>query len=192
MMRRSLLHLSPVLLLTWVILAGCRGGGGMPMTMEPEPLPTLVGTWAMTQTWTSPDGEARRGNYRLTFVGDRAIEVTTVYDQHGDLVGSSMSASGWEETDTNTVTRLWFYDYTFDDGLYNPVHGSVAKKFSWGNEERSVLFIHNWDRGDSDYVSFHRYERVPEDTLPSPVGSWSYVEYNGGLFRANRRSRWYV
>ena len=162
-----------------LIVVACGGGGGMPMTTEPEPgpLPTLVGTWALTETWTTDDGEARTSVERLTFVGDRAIVSNRVYDAAGNVLWHWFVASGWEHVDDTTINRLWFEDFTEDD-VDNPEHGSVMKSYHWGNAERSVLFLHQWAR---DGVAFDRYERVPADTLPSPVGTWRYVRDDGTM-----------
>ena len=172
------LALAAILVAT--MLVACGRGGGMPMTTdpEPEPLPTLVGTWRTTDAWTdSETGEARTSVTLLTFIGGRAIAVETAFDQHGNRLWYWASASGWEATDT-TVTRLWFEDLTFGDDEYAPVHGRVEKAYDWGNDERSVLLMHEWVWTDES-STFLRYERVP-DAMPDLVGRWTSTEPNPG------------
>ena len=182
MMRHSRLALSGRLavaaILVATILVSCGRGGGMPMTADPEPLPTLVGTWRTTDAWTDHEtGEARSSVILLTFIGDRAIAVETIQDQHGDTLWSWSYASGWEATDT-TVTRLWFEDVTYDDDDYEPVHGRVEKAYYWGNDERNVLLMDAWEWTDATSTIL-RYERVP-DAMPELVGRWTSTGLNEG------------
>ena len=107
----------------------------------------------------------------------RAIAAETVFDQDGNRLWSWTSASGWEATET-TVTRLWFEDPTFGDDEYAPVHGRVEKAYDWGNDERSVLLMHEWVWTDES-STFLRYERVP-DAMPDLVGRWTSTEPNPG------------
>ena len=157
-----------------LVVVACARGGGMKMEPEPEPLSlSLVGTWRTTDTWTTDDGEARTAVDLLTFVGDRAVNTTTIYDGANDVLGNWFLASGWEEIDDTTITRFWFEDFTEDD-VHNPTHGSVEKSYHWGNAEHSVLFLHQWGSPYTSGEAYHRYERVALDTLPSPVGAWRY------------------
>ena len=167
-----------------LILVGCGfGGGGMPMKPEPEPepLPTLVGTWrsAVENTWIDSDtGQMMSSSTMLTFIGDRAIAIVSVY---ADGVHSwyGFHASGWEATET-AVTRHWFWDRT-DDDQDNPTHGRVEKAYSWGDDERRVLVMEKWSAFDPE-TETERWQRVPVDTLPSPVGSWRYERDDDDLY----------
>ena len=163
------------------ILISCGSGGGMPIATEPDPkpLPTLTGTWHRTTTWTSSRGVVWRSDFLLTFVGGRAIRIITSHNETTGEVRNGSLASGWEATES-TVARLWYEDHS-DDQQDNPEHGSVDKTYHWGNDERSVLFVHEW-RFLSPADSYDRWERVSADTLPSPVGSWRFEHDHDDLY----------
>ena len=160
-------------------LAACSGGG-VPMTSEPdpEPLPTLEGSWRRTDTYVSAAGDTWRYEFYLTFTGDRAIRATMSFNETTGRVVRWVNNRGAELADTTTTVR-WFEDLT-EDEQDNPVHGSVEKAYHWGNAERSVVFLHQWS-SLFPVNSFERWERVPADTLASPVGSWQFESSNSSV-----------
>ena len=146
------------------------------MPMEEPPAPTLVGTWEFSSAWTDREGVSWSGDYRLTFTaGDRAVLISSYYSD-GVFDNSYYFASGWKATDS-TVTRLWYGDFTYDDDVDNPIHGSIDKSYFWTTEDRSAVFLEGWGAIEPSSI-FEKWERVPADRLPSIIGNWHFERTN--------------
>ena len=161
-----------VLIVAATLLVACSSGGGLPMQPPDEPpAPTLLGTWQLSDEWTTQEGISMSVDRRLTFTaGERAVAVASYYAD-GAFESTYSNSSGWT-ADENTVTRLWYTD-TSEDEVVNPVHGSVAKSYHWIVDDRSEVLIEAW-YATEDSLYFEKWERVPADSLPSIIGTWVF------------------
>ena len=153
-----------------VVLTGCTGAVKKP-TMEeqpePEPLPTLAGTWRSTSSFIE-DGRTLTEVILLTLIGERFIESVAQYDAEGQTVSDGHNQGGWAADDA-MIEKRW---HPGEDG-------SVAKKYYWGDARRSVLFVECWTC-DHQEQYFTKLERVP-DAMPVAdlFGTWMLTEDGG-------------
>ena len=152
-----------------VVLTGCSGAvkPTMEERPEPEPLPTLAGTWRSTSSFIE-DGRTLTEVMLLTLIGERFIESFAVYDADGQTVDDWHHQGAWTADDA-MIEKRW------DPGE----DGSVAKKYYWGDARRSVLFVECWTCDDQER-DFTRLQRVP-DALPVAdlFGTWMLTEDGG-------------
>ena len=152
-----------------VVLTGCSGAvkPTMEERPEPEPLPTLAGTWRSTSSFIE-DGRTLTEVMLLTLIGERFIESFAVYDADGQTVDDWHQQGAWTADDA-MIEKRW------DPGE----DGSVAKKYYWGDARRSVLFVECWTCDDQER-DFTRLQRVP-DALPVAdlFGTWMLTEDGG-------------
>lgn len=164
---RAISVLTAGVVLAVFALSGCQAAMSKP---EPEPTPVeppgIVGTWAWSTTFVE-DGETRTESMLLTFVGDRYIEAWALFDTDGDQVDDWRHQGGWSSTDT-TLTQNFHYHYD-ERGS-----GSVEKRYHWGDDAHSILYVERWtDTGPSPV--FFRLTRVAAPLPTNLVGTWSNV-----------------
>ena len=153
-----------------VVLTGCSGAvkPTMEERPEPEPLPTLAGTWRSTSSFIE-DGRTLTEVMLLTLIGERFIESTAQYDAEGQTVSDGHWQGGWTADDA-MIEKRW------DPGE----DGSVAKNYYWGDARRSVLFVECWTC-DHQERDFTRLERVPDAlSVADLFGTWTYFQRDDG------------
>ena len=154
-----------------VVLTGCTGAvkPTMEERPEPEPLPTLAGTWQSTSSFIE-DGRTLTEVMLLTLIGERFIESIAQYDAEGQTVSDWHHQGGWTADDA-MIEKRW---HPGEDG-------SVAKKYYWGDAQRSVLFVECWTCDDQEQ-EFTRLQRVPDAALPVAdlFGTWTYFQKDDG------------
>ena len=157
-------------------LTGCSGAVKMVVTPEPEPLPTLHGTWQRTNRWVE-DGQPGYDIKTLTFVGNRYVEDNAEYDADTDTLLSDWNTQGgWSATDTMiTVERADDHD---DDPETVLQYIEIQKAYYWGDAKRNSLFVHAWSADEQAY-GFERYERIPPLTVESLYGVWIRRDESG-------------
>ena len=152
-----------------VVLTGCTGAvkPTMEERPEPEPLPTLAGTWRSTNNFIE-DGRTLTQVMLLTLIGERFIESFEVYDAEGPT-GDWHHQGAWTADDA-MIEKRW---RPGEDG-------SVAKKYYWGDDRRGVLFVECWTC-DHQAQDFTRLERVPDAlSVANLFGTWTLLEEEGG------------
>ena len=153
-----------------VVLTGCTGAvkPTMEERPEPEPLPTLAGTWRSTSSFIE-DGRTLTEVMLLTLIGERFIESFAQYDAEEQTVSAWHHQGGWTADDA-MIEKRW---HPGEDG-------SVAKKYYWGDAQRSVLFVECWTCDDQER-EFTRLQRVPDAlSVADLFGTWTLLEEDDG------------
>ena len=159
-----------------IALTGCQAATSKPAaepepTPPPEPAPGLAGTWGWSSAPFEEDGETFTEHMLLTFVGDRSIEAWEKRNAVGERVEDWFHLGGWSATDT-TIEKRWY-----DTG--NDEHGSVMKRYYWGDAEHKLLYVEFWQSDDPE-SHYSRLTRVP-DALPDLDGTWTFFNMYNNL-----------
>jgi len=133
------------------------------------PTESLMGAvWVHEDPWIDDIMQGQR-RYVLAFTKNRWVAHFAHIRADGTFdEGESYTQSGtWTATDTE-ITRTWQQD---GDG---PT--SLRKAYSWGNNERTALYLKNWERedpvGDIDYWLYTK-----SDAGADLTGTWRYERW---------------
>ena len=124
-----------------------------PVVVTPTTEESLMGAvWIHEDSWTEDDIVQGPRRYMLVFTKERWIAHFAHIRADGTFhEGPSYTQSGeWSATDTE-ITRTWK-----DDDMLR----SLPKAYSWGNDERTALYLKNWEReNDFDDVDYWLYTK---------------------------------
>lgn len=123
-----------------------------PVVVTPTTEESLMGAvWVHEDGWQNEDGPQGTRRYMLVFTKNRWIAHFAHVRADGTFdEGPSYTQSGtWTATDTEII-RTWK-----NDDLR-----SLPKAYSWGNDERTDLYLKNWEReNDFDDVDYWLYTK---------------------------------
>ena len=135
------------------------------IAVEPATEESLMGVvWVHEDSWTDDDTVQGLRRYTLAFTKERWIGHFAHFRADGtfDEEESYTQSGTWTATDTE-ITRTWY-----DDGGLK----SLPKAYSWGDDERTVLYLKNWEREnafeDVDYWLYTKGEAPGADL----TGTW--------------------
>ena len=141
-----------------------------PVVVTPTTEESLMGAvWVHEDGWQNDDGAQGTRRYMLVFTKDRWIAHFAHVRTDGtfDEEESHTQSGTWAATDTEIV-RTWK-----DDDMLR----SLPKAYSWGNDERTALYLKNWEREnafeDVDYWLYTRDEAPGADL----TGTWRYERW---------------
>ena len=136
-------------------------------------LSSFLGTWASAGEWREDDQLLGRWEQALTFTKSRYILHRSHIRTGSTSVDNVWVESGTWEAGDTTITRIWLDDHDDDDET-DRIERIVRKNYLW-SESRDVLCMEHWADSEEnlDSVSCERYERMPSPAPADLLGTWT-------------------
>ena len=133
--------------------------------------PSFRGTWTATFGWYGDDGHLGTFVDTLTFTKERYILYRAHYLHDGTFDHPWTPSGTWTPTGSNTVTRIWLDNHDDDDDTPD-VRTSISKNYTWGDESRELLLMHDWTEDEEKTHDYTRYTRLEDPLRGGLTGTW--------------------
>ena len=170
------------MVLATIAMAGRTGATAVEEEEPPPPTAeeSLIGkAWVHEDEW-SDDYQRGRRRYTLVFTKDRWIGHFIHFLANGSFFDVYTESGGWSVTDTE-ITGTWI---EYVNGEHTTP--SFSRSYSWANEERTGLFLQNWNDDSDGGYWLHEDAGEPATDL---TGEWYYEEWRNYLQRDGSTSR---